>query len=419
MLQQEVMETLSPIVLQNLHLICKWGLDGSSSQSMYKQASKDSFPDSDLIMTCVVPLQLYYKGDNCAKVVVWQNVRPSSTRYCRPLKLEFKKENKETILTEQQSVQKQIDRLEPSNVTMPRCGSIQVRHRMIMSMIDGKVCNAITHTSSQRCCVCGALPREMNDIDKVLERRVDTEAFQFGLSTLHAYIRFLGWLLHVSYRLETLAWKKSKDTKDLIEKRKTEIQKKFKSEMGILVDIVKQGSGSSNDGNTARRFFLSASKSAAITELDEELISRCDTVLRTLSCGYAVNVLAFQEYAIDTARHYARLYPWFPMPASVHRILIHGSDVIAVALLPIGMLSEEAMEARNKDFRRFREKRCRKTSREDTNKDLFNILMISSDPLISSLRPLPPRKDGSLKPAVCALLQNVATPESESEDSDE
>ncbi|XP_046386494.1 uncharacterized protein LOC124156170 [Ischnura elegans] len=34
MLQADVMEPLSPIVLQNLHLICEWGLDGSSSQSM-------------------------------------------------------------------------------------------------------------------------------------------------------------------------------------------------------------------------------------------------------------------------------------------------------------------------------------------------------------------------------------------------
>lgn len=40
---------------------------------------------------------------------------------------------------------------------------------------------------------------------------------------------------------------------------------------------------------------------------------------------------------------------------AVHRVLIHGSDVISAALLPIGMLSEEALEARNKDFRRYRE----------------------------------------------------------------
>ena len=153
---------------------------------------------------------------------------------------------------------------------------------------------------------------------------------------------------------------KTEDTKDLIPSRKTEIKKKFKSEMGLLVGIVKKDSSNSNDENTGCRFFLSASKSAAITELDEELISRCDTVLQTLSCGYAIHLLAFQEYAIDMARYYARLYPWFPMPASVHRILIHGTDVIAVALLPIGMLSKEAMKARNKDFRRFREKRCRK-----------------------------------------------------------
>lgn len=38
--------------------------------------------------------------------------------------------------------------------------------------------------------------------------------------------------------------------------RKEEVQRHFKTEMGLIVDNPKQGgSGSSNDGNTARRFF--------------------------------------------------------------------------------------------------------------------------------------------------------------------
>ena len=33
------------------------------------------------------------------------------------------------------------------------------------------------------------------------------------------------------------------------------------------------------------------------------------------------------------------------MPASAHKILIHGADVMDTLLLPIGQLSEEALEA--------------------------------------------------------------------------
>ena len=48
------------------------------------------------------------------------------------------------------------------------------------------------------------------------------------------------------------------------------------------------------------------------------------------------------------------------MPVTVHKILIHGAFVISNALLPIGQLSEEAQEARNKDFKRYREIHTRK-----------------------------------------------------------
>jgi hypothetical protein len=74
------------------------------------------------------------------------------------------------------------------------------------------------------------------------------------------------------------------------------------------------------------------------------------------------------------------------MPASVHKILLHGSKIIDSHLLPIGELSEEAQEARNKDFKRFREYHTRKHSRSATNEDLIKKLLTSSDPYISSQR---------------------------------
>ena len=52
------------------------------------------------------------------------------------------------------------------------------------------------------------------------------------------------------------------------------------------------------------------------------------------------------------------------MPSSVHKILNHGADIIQYAALPIGMLSKEALESRNKDFRNIREYHTRKMSRE-------------------------------------------------------
>jgi hypothetical protein len=163
--------------------------------------------------------------------------------------------------------------------------------------------------------------------------------------------------------------------------------------MGLLVDIPKSGdSGTTNDGNTARRFFAAASQSSSIIRISEDLIKMFGVILRTLSCGYAIDVEAFKEYALQTARLNVDTYPWYYMPASVHKILIHGAIIITEAMLPIGQLSEEAQESRNKGLKQFREFHARKMSRVSTNEDLLNRLFITSDPLISSLRQLPPKK---------------------------
>jgi hypothetical protein len=67
---------------------------------------------------------------------------------------------------------------------------------------------------------------------------------------------------------------------------------------------------------------------------------------------------------------------------------VHGSDIIKLALVPIGKLSEEAQEARKKHIKKYRECNTRKNSSINTIQDLLNNLLVSPDPVISSLRKL-------------------------------
>lgn len=92
------------------------------------------------------------------------------------------------------------------------------------------------------------------------------------------------------------------------------------------------------------------------------------------------------------------------MPVSVHKILCHAIDVIKNFIVPIGQLSEEAQEARNKDCRRYRLAHTRKSSRINTNRDLLNMLLITSDPLINSYRQKPFKNFSSLPPEVIRFL---------------
>ena len=80
--------------------------------------------------------------------------------------------------------------------------SIEISYELVMAMIDGKVCNAVTETTStKRCYVCGATLSLMN-IEEIFGRETDPSTFTFGLSPLNVWIRFFECLLHVSYRLD-------------------------------------------------------------------------------------------------------------------------------------------------------------------------------------------------------------------------
>jgi len=50
--------------------------------------------DSDICTTSVNPLQLYSIKTSGDKDILWQNTSPSSVRYCRPIRIQFKEERK-------------------------------------------------------------------------------------------------------------------------------------------------------------------------------------------------------------------------------------------------------------------------------------------------------------------------------------
>lgn len=244
----------------------------------------------------------------------------------------------------------------------------------------------------------------MNSIN-IIDSHDIKENYEFGISTLHAWIRSLECFLHISYRLNIKKWAITKDEdKEEIANRKMEIQQKFKEEMGLIIDRPKPGFGTTNDGNTARRFFKNHETSASITGICHELLERFYVMLTTLSSGYDINVDIFEAYFKETRTLYIRKYSWYYMSVTVHKLLTHSTEIIKKCIVPIGMLSEEAQECRNKDMRRFRELNTRKCSRLDTNTDLAHMLLLTSDPLINTFRKETRKSRKSLNKDVLSLL---------------
>ncbi|XP_025407568.1 uncharacterized protein LOC112681536 [Sipha flava] len=201
--------------MNNFELLCKWGCDGSSSQARYKQITSSNFNDSDIFMFSLVPLQLRCtKINNPKTILLWKNPRPSSTRYGRPIKFEYKKKTIESTLEEVNAVEEEIKSLIPTLVFKNNI-EIRVKSTLMFTMVDGKICNTMTGSSSQKCYICKCSPKYMNDITRAKNLSVQPEHLKFGLSTLHAYIRFFECLIQISYRLEFKKWQISTISSDI------------------------------------------------------------------------------------------------------------------------------------------------------------------------------------------------------------
>lgn len=218
-------------------------------------------------------------------------------------------------------------------------------------------------------------------------RVCNEDTFKFGISVLHAYLRCFEYLLHIAYKLELQQWQaRGENAKEQVKERKSKITSAFYKEMGLVVDQPKQGGGNSNDGNTARKFFKNPSLVSQITGIDKELIERFSNILTTISCGHYVQEELFRKYCFETAQKAISLYGWYKMSASVHKLLIHGADIIKSLPLPVGQLTEDVIEKGHKDYKYLRQYHSRRTSRINTNIDIFNWMLVYSDPVVTDNR---------------------------------
>jgi hypothetical protein len=69
-----------------------------------------------------------------------------------------------------------------------------------------------------------------------------------------------------------------------------------------------------------------------------ELIQRCGNI-SAMASEKTINTDYFEEYCLKTAKMIVTLYPWYYMPASVYKVLLHSADVTRFAPLPIGNIN--------------------------------------------------------------------------------
>lgn len=190
--------------------------------------------------------------------------------------------------------------------------------------------------------------------------------------------------MDLSYKLKLKKYGVTRTEEELAtEKARTvNIQDKFKEQLHLLIDMPTQNFGSTNDGNASRKEFKNYKLSAEILELDERIVKNLQILCQVVNSDCQINTTN-QKFCDDFSNMYVELYNWYPIPPSIHKVLAHGPAIINTFSIPIGRLSEEAMESRHKHFKEFRRDHSRKFSRIATNLDIFHWLLLTSDPVIN------------------------------------
>jgi len=95
----------------------------------------------------------------------------------------------------------------------------------------------------------------MTNSSDTAHQRTNINNLKFGMPSLYGWIRCMEYLLHISYNLVIQKWSvRDSQQKILRLEKKKYIQEQFRRKLRLLIDVVKQDVGTSNDRNTARRF---------------------------------------------------------------------------------------------------------------------------------------------------------------------
>lgn len=167
--------------LLDIQMTFKYGMDGSTGNAEYNQVFDNddgTKSDASLVMSCLVPIKATSK-----EKVLFQNPRPSSTRLCRPIHIQMTVETTELVHRKRDYLAGQIKALKPTE--LEKYGrKMRISYQMLLTMVDSKVCSALTDTkSSARCYICKATPKQMNNIQQVQTFKIDEAAL--AASSMH------------------------------------------------------------------------------------------------------------------------------------------------------------------------------------------------------------------------------------------
>ena len=306
---------------KDLHVIAKFGLDGSGSHRRIRHqnatdqdrtdqdrtdqdgdndTSSDSETDDDdeekktssYLGGFWCPLKIFSANQE----LLWNNPLPNSILFARPVSLVREKETRESVTEHFKPHMDKLAEMEKETTTLGGACSANVRTEI--SMIDGKMADLIQGDSGAFCHYCHVDREDANDITRITEgfQIVKTaekclKAYEesggsggkvsskerggqcheplnirdiryYGIT--HQKLRSLDHMEKVLYHLvsgQTHTWSESNyNVKDALKAGKKEVQEHIRKKLGFLIDTPTSGGGNTDTGGIADRFFAPESR---------------------------------------------------------------------------------------------------------------------------------------------------------------
>ncbi len=371
-----------------------WGIDGTTGQAQLNQtdANGNQVKDGGLLIASMAPVRVTFRRENEEIIYVWKNPTPGSRLWNRPIGFENQKETDESIKAMHKNIQDQIDELTTFSFENDTFGNYKVKITPIfyLSMVDGKTIKVLTNTKSyQRCVCCDATPQQMNNMENFENGTfaMKTKDIEPTISPLHSTMLGVMFLYHIGCKKTIKSWKVSKENRAEFEREKAKVTAAIDGEFKVKFNQPRiGGSGTSTTGGMCRQILKRPDDFARVLGIDQDLVRKFSTILRVLNCQEEIDEVKFEKFARETYAKCVELYPWYYIPATMHKILAHGAEIIRMLPLPPGVMTEEGLESNNKIFPYFSQHHARNTSRIDRNRDIFERMYFMSKPLYVHLK---------------------------------
>jgi ABC-type multidrug transport system fused ATPase/permease subunit len=233
--------------------------------------------------------------------------------------------SKVTLREEIAQIKAEIDNLRPMDWSTDDLGFV-IRFQGILCLCDGKVVNVLTdNNSSLRCPFCHATPTQMSNPDGIFEI-LPSALNLLCLSILHFGLRSFELLMNIGFIQDFRQWQVRKGSLNEAQYsfRKKKIQAAYKLKGLNIFEPRSDGSGTSNDGNTARRCFDDHEFFAKQCNVPMDLVF----IGIVLASGLPIDPDKFSEFCKKTQNIYFDNVSWYRPSASLHKILEHTDLVL-------------------------------------------------------------------------------------------